>query len=141
MTVPGLAQEPQPGPAVMQEPVMAPEPPTESSFMESSIDADPVDAPVTQPPPTFEDKKGKKITTRIPKFKKRSEPKELTEKESMDFKDPKPLRVKPVTVPAFRVKEMKGKEEMTEARLEEIAMDTFQVLILIWTLSRIELNP
>ena len=137
MTVPDLAPEPQPGPAVMREPVMAPEPSPESSFMESSIDADPVDAPVTQPPSTFEvkkDKKGRKITARIPKFKKRSEPKEPKEKESMDFKDPKPLREKPVTLPAFRVKEMKGKEEMTEARLEEIAMDTFQVLILIWTL-------
>ena len=100
----------------MQEPVVTPEPPTESSFVESSFDADPVDAPVTQPPPTMEikkDKKGKRL--HMPRFKKHSEPKEPME--------PRQLKERPVEDRVQRV----DKGEIDEARQEQIAMDTFKV--------------
>ena len=99
----------------MQEPAIqvAPEPPTESSFVESSFDAEPVDAPVTQPPPTMEVKKGRK--SRMAMFKKRSE---------QEPKEPKPPRQKQ------DIYRQKQPQEVDQARQEQIAMDTFQVLIL-----------
>ena len=100
----------------LQEPSIqvAQEPPTESSFMESSYDADPVDAPVTQPPPTIEVKKGKKEkkTSRIHMFKKRSE---------QEPREQQPARDKST------VHRQKA-EDLDEARQEQIAMDTFQVI-------------
>ena len=113
----GSSQPPAAAPVPhLQEPTrqVAPEPPTESSFMESSYDAEPVDAPVTQPPPTIEVKKGKKekITSRMHMFKKRSE---------QEPREQKPAREKPVL---YR----KKAEDLDEARQEQIAMDTFQVI-------------